>query len=76
MTSNRKTGIFTCPNCDALYQVVKSAPGVETIDRWVTCRSCRGQLPAREGKFVLKYFLLRNAIRNQKWQRRPPVTPR
>ena len=77
MTSSRKTGIFNCPNCDALYQVVKSDPGLETIDHSVTCRSCRAQLPAREGKFVLKYFLLRNAIRNQKWQRRsPPGTPR
>jgi hypothetical protein len=77
MTANRKIGSFNCPNCDALYQVVKDEPGHETIDRWVTCRSCRGPLPVREGEFVLKYFLLRNAIRNQKWQRRsPPVARR
>jgi hypothetical protein len=77
MRSTRKTSIFNCPNCDALYQVVKGEPGHETIDRSVACGSCRGPLPARDGKFVLKYFLLRNAIRKQKWQRRsPPVARR
>jgi hypothetical protein len=51
---------FACPNCDAYYQVVKVEAGPETNDRELACRSCGGRLKSREGKFVLKYFLLRN----------------
>ena len=76
MTVNRKTVTFTCLNCDALYQVVKTGPEQETVDRWATCRSCGGPLPARDGKYVLKYFLLRKAIANRKWRRKPrPAVP-
>jgi len=60
---------FNCPNCDALYQRIKAEAGPETTDDELTCRVCGGPLPARESKFVLKYFLLREAIRSQKWQR-------
>ena len=58
-----------CPNCSALYHIVKVEAGPESIDREVTCRACGGPLPARDGKFVMKYFLLRKAGRNQKWNR-------
>jgi len=50
---------FTCPNCNALYQVVKVEAGPETDNREITCRACGGPLMAREGKFVFKYFLLK-----------------
>jgi predicted Zn finger-like uncharacterized protein len=60
---------FKCPNCIALYQIVKAEAGPDTVNREITCRSCGGPLPAREGKFVIKYFLLRNAARTQKWKR-------
>jgi hypothetical protein len=60
---------FHCPNCNALYQVVKVEAGPETLNREITCRSCGGPFPNREGKFVIKYFLLRNAARIQKWKR-------
>jgi len=63
---------FNCPNCDALYQLVKTEAGPKTFDRWVTCRACGGPLRAREGEFVLKYFLLREAARRRKYARRPP----
>ena len=53
---------FTCPNCGAFYQVVKVAAGPETDNREIACRACGGPLVGREGKFVLKYFLLRKAI--------------
>jgi hypothetical protein len=33
--------------------------------------ACGGPLPAREGQFVLKYFLLRKTGRRPKWQRLP-----
>jgi transcription elongation factor Elf1 len=52
---------FTCPNCHALYQIVK----VETENREITCRVCGGPLSGREGNYVLKYFLLRKAIRRK-----------
>ena len=57
---------FTCPNCKALYQVVKVEAGPETSDRELICRVCGAPLASREGKFVLKYFLLRKAARVQK----------
>ena len=54
--------LFRCPSCKALYQVVKAEAGPETVDLEVACSICRGPLGAREGQFVLKYFLLRKAI--------------
>ena len=54
---------FTCPNCQALYQIVKVEAGPETNDWELACRSCGAPLPSREDKFVLKYFLLRKAAR-------------
>ena len=62
-------GNFTCPNCNALYQIIKAEVGPETTERDIACRICGGPLPGREGQFVLKYFLLRKAIQSQKWQR-------
>ena len=54
---------FTCPNCQALYHIVKVEAGPETSDRELACRSCGATLPSREDKYVLKYFLLRKAAR-------------
>jgi transcription elongation factor Elf1 len=56
-----KPASFNCPNCNALYQLVKVEAGRETADRQLTCRACGAPLQGREGKFVLKYFLLRKA---------------
>jgi hypothetical protein len=67
---------YFCPNCNALYQLVKVDAGPETNDRQITCRACGAPLPAREGKFVLKYFMLREGVRVRKWKRtrRQPLT--
>ena len=54
---------FTCPNCNALYELVKAEAGPETVDRELACRSCGAPLSGMEGKFILKYFLLRKAGR-------------
>jgi hypothetical protein len=54
---------FKCPNCDALYQVVRVEAGPETSDGEIACRVCGSPLAARDGEFVLKYFLLRAARR-------------
>ncbi len=64
-----------CPNCDALYQVVKAEAERETINGDIKCRICGGPLAARDGKFVLKYFLLRKATRRQRWARVGPFPP-
>jgi predicted Zn finger-like uncharacterized protein len=52
---------FNCPNCNALYQIVKVEAGPETVDLEVVCRICGAPFPGREEGFVLKYFLLRKA---------------
>ena len=57
---------FTCPNCGAFYQVVKAEAGPETDNREINCRACGDPLAGREGKFVLKYFLLRKAARPER----------
>jgi hypothetical protein len=54
-----RTVQFQCPNCGALYQVIKCEAGPETDDRRITCRACAAPLVGRDGQFVLKYFLLR-----------------
>jgi predicted Zn finger-like uncharacterized protein len=57
---------FNCPNCNALYRVVKAETGPEAIiDREITCWVCGGPIAARDGKFVLKYFLLWKVWRRQ-----------
>ena len=40
-------------------QLVHAEAGPETVDRAIACRICDGPLGAREGQFVLKYFLSR-----------------
>ena len=63
---------FHCSNCNALYQVVKVEAGPDTVDRGITCRCCEAPLIGREGNLVVKYFLLREAGRVQKWGTRQP----
>ena len=57
--ATNKPSSFNCPNCNALYEVVKLQAGPETNDREITCRNCGNPLIGREGSLVLKYFLLR-----------------
>ena len=54
---------FTCPNCKALYQLVKGEAGPESSLNDVPCHVCGVPINGRDGDFVLKYFLLRKAIR-------------
>jgi hypothetical protein len=40
---------FTCPNCNALYHIIKVEAGPESADREITCRACGGHfLAAKE----------------------------
>jgi hypothetical protein len=67
------SGHFKCPNCHALYQLVKAEAGPETISGEIACCICGRPLPAREGNFILKYFLLRPANRRRKSKRDLPA---
>ena len=40
----------------SFYRLVKVEARPDTISREITCRSCGAPLPAREGRFVCKYF--------------------
>jgi predicted Zn finger-like uncharacterized protein len=53
--------VVHCPNCDAVYHVVKAEVGPETVDQRITCRVCDGPFPSREKDLILKYFLLRES---------------
>jgi predicted Zn finger-like uncharacterized protein len=56
---------ITCPNCNALYQVVKVEAGPKTADQEIACGVCGAPLAGREGEFVLKYFFLRKGTRRR-----------
>jgi hypothetical protein len=71
--ANNRPSLFFCPNCQALYQVVKVEAGPETTNREIACRLCDAPFPAREGQFVLKYFMVRKPSRGQKWGRTRPT---
>ena len=72
MVRSVRNPFFKCPNCNALYQVIRVESGPEaTTDQEVPCRACGAPLAARDDEFVLKYFLLRTATRKKLWQRRP-----
>ena len=75
MARPTRVEFFRCPKCAALYQIVRAQAGPETSrDAKIACRVCGGPLTAREGEFVLKYFLLREAVRRKVWQKRRPVS--
>jgi DNA-directed RNA polymerase subunit RPC12/RpoP len=52
------SSIFNCSSCSARYHLVRVEAGPESRDREITCRTCGAHLSAREGGYVLKYFLL------------------
>jgi predicted RNA-binding Zn-ribbon protein involved in translation (DUF1610 family) len=52
-----ETSRFNCPNCGAEYKLVRAEAGPPP-DRQIVCRRCGAPLQGREGKFILKYFLV------------------
>jgi hypothetical protein len=60
------TAQFNCAICNALYHLIKVEAGPETVDRELNCRACGTLLPARDGQFVLKYFLLQKPRRRKR----------
>jgi hypothetical protein len=61
--------LYFCQNCNALYQIVKVEAGPESVSPGIICLECRAPFQERDGKFILKYFMLRTAARKQKWKR-------
>ena len=47
-----------CPHCDARYRVVAVEAGSEHRLQEIICLACGGPLRGREGRYVLKYFLV------------------
>jgi transcription elongation factor Elf1 len=57
--SEPSSSLFSCPACGVEYKVVKmEAASHETLDEQVECRNCGGPFDARDGAFILKYFLV------------------
>jgi hypothetical protein len=50
--------LFDCPNCHARYKLVRVECDDVDFDGQITCRSCGAPLQGREGKDILKYFLV------------------
>ena len=58
MARPMRNPFFKCPNCNALYQVIRGESGPETTtDREVPCRVC-GALRVRSPPSVAKYYTL------------------
>lgn len=53
----------SCPHCGIRYKVVKAVSDEPTV-REIECRACGGPLQAREGRHVLKYFLIERRSRS------------
>jgi predicted RNA-binding Zn-ribbon protein involved in translation (DUF1610 family) len=53
---------FNCTNCGALYEVVHVEAEDVSVDRELECLSCGAPLQPRQGRFVLKYFLLKRSF--------------
>jgi DNA-directed RNA polymerase subunit RPC12/RpoP len=54
---------FNCPNCGALYQLIRIEADSVMADRQIECLTCGTPLQGREGRYVLKYFLLDSSHR-------------
>jgi hypothetical protein len=58
-----------CPHCGAKYEVVRVEAANLMEHGEVTCLSCGGPLPAREGTFLMKYFLVDRPSQRQRQRR-------
>jgi transcription elongation factor Elf1 len=53
-----KDELVNCPNCGSQYRVVRVEVDPAVSYGRIECRRCGGPLNSREGKFILKYFLV------------------
>jgi DNA-directed RNA polymerase subunit RPC12/RpoP len=49
---------FECPTCGAQYKVVRVEAESVSANQQLVCRKCGGPLHGRDGRFILKYFLV------------------
>ena len=68
--ATNKPSSFNCPNCNALYEVVKLQAGPETNDREITSGIAAIHSSAAKGAWSLSIFCCENAGRVQKWGKR------
>jgi predicted RNA-binding Zn-ribbon protein involved in translation (DUF1610 family) len=58
------TSHFDCPKCGTPYTLLRVEADATSEDGDIACTACGEPLLAREGQFVLKYFLMRrNGVR-------------
>jgi transcription elongation factor Elf1 len=53
------TSRFNCPRCGTPYTLIRVEADPTPDEAEIACTVCSAPLPAREGEFILKYFLLR-----------------
>jgi transcription elongation factor Elf1 len=56
--TNQPDNLFNCPKCQARYKLVRVEGDDVDFDGQIACRSCGAPLQGREGKDILKYFLV------------------
>jgi DNA-directed RNA polymerase subunit RPC12/RpoP len=56
--SSAGTSAFECPTCGAQYKVVRVEAESVSANQQLVCRKCGGPLHGRDGRFILKYFLV------------------
>jgi len=52
----RTQPLFICPRCTMRYHVVQVEAGPTDVE--INCLACDQPLRSRDGRFILKYFLL------------------
>jgi hypothetical protein len=57
---------FVCPHCAAQYKLIRVEATSSTPYREIICLSCGAPLAAREGAYVLKYFLVQQPSQRQR----------
>ena len=58
MTAKLPAAQFNCPACGARYKVVQVETETAGADSRLACRHCGAPLSGREGRFILKYFMV------------------
>ena len=59
---------MNCPHCGAAYRVVQIEAQSDPVE--IACKSCGGPLDGRNGRFLLKYFLV-----DKRGRAKAPVQP-
>jgi hypothetical protein len=58
MTALTRAAEFNCPQCGALYKLIRVEAPPSSDEREITCRNCGAVLQGREGPYILKYFMV------------------